>query len=307
MRKIFVSYRREPDQYVAGNLSRELRRRFGESQVFRDKESIEGGVSWRQHVLNEIDSDSVLLVLMGKDWSNARDARGNRRLDNRDDPVRLEIADAVHDGAAIIPLLLEDAQMPAASELPQDLAPLAELNALKLRDGDWEADVTKIVQRLEKLGAMRIAPDASPVSTKRGAKAIWSLVIVALIVIAFFTEQHDREALGGFVALSLIALALAGFAYFDVQQRKVSGKGLAIAGLVASLLTTLIALNTLMESDARKQSEQMISALPGGNASPSNLAAPQPARSSSSFAARRKRCANACTCRTQGDSSRTKE
>ncbi|MGH8727107.1 MAG: TIR domain-containing protein, partial [Burkholderiales bacterium] len=95
MKKIFVSYRREPDQYVAGNLSRELRRQFGESQVFRDKESIEGGVSWKQHVLNEVDRDSVLLVLIGKDWSNARDTGGNRRLDKPDDPIRLEIADAM--------------------------------------------------------------------------------------------------------------------------------------------------------------------------------------------------------------------
>ncbi|MBA3493218.1 MAG: toll/interleukin-1 receptor domain-containing protein [Gammaproteobacteria bacterium] len=165
MRKIFVNYRREPDQYVAGNLSRELRGHFGDSQVFRDKESIEGGVSWKQHVLDEIDRDSVLLVLIGQKWSDVRDAGGNRRLDKPDDPVRLEIADAMRDGAAIIPLLLENAQMPPASELPQELIQLAELNALKLRDGDWEADVAKIVQRLEKLGAKRVTgADSQPVN-----------------------------------------------------------------------------------------------------------------------------------------------
>ncbi len=163
MRKIFVNYRREPDQYVAGNLSRELRRYFGDSQVFRDKESIEGGVSWKQHVLDEIDCDSVLLVLIGQKWGDVRDAGGNRRLDKPDDPVRLEIAHAMRNGAAIIPLLLENAQMPPASKLPQELIQLAELNALKLRDGDWEADGAKIVQRLEKLGAKRVAgADSQP-------------------------------------------------------------------------------------------------------------------------------------------------
>lgn len=74
MKKIVVSYRREPDQFVAGHLSRELRSRFGESQVIRDKESIEGGVSWKQYVLNEIDRDTALLVLIGKDWSDVRDS-----------------------------------------------------------------------------------------------------------------------------------------------------------------------------------------------------------------------------------------
>jgi hypothetical protein len=251
MRKIFVSYRREPDQYVAGNLSRELRRHFGDSQVFRDKESIEGGVSWKQHVLNEIDRDSVLLVLIGQKWGDARDAGGNRRLDKPDDPIRLEIADAMRDGAAIIPLLLENAQMPPASELPQELIAFAELNALKLRDGDWEADVVKIVQRLEKLGAKRVAgADSQPGTPKRSAKAIWSLVIVALITLAFFTEEQDRQTVGGFLTLSLIALALAAFAYSDVRQGKVTGKGLAIAGVVASSLGALLALSKLMESDA---------------------------------------------------------
>lgn len=154
--KIFVSYRREPDQYVAGHLSHELRALFGESQVIRDKESIAGGVSWKQYVLNEIGSGSVLLVLIGKEWSNVRDTTGNRRLDKPDDPLRLEIGAAIRDGAAIIPLLLEDAKMPAADELPPQLALLAELNALYLRDGDWEDDVARLVQRLEGLGTKRI-------------------------------------------------------------------------------------------------------------------------------------------------------
>lgn len=284
MKKIFVSYRRERDQYVAGNLSRELRRHFGESQVFRDKESIEGGVSWKQHVLDEIDRDSVLLVLIGKDWSNARDTGGNRRLDKPGDPIRLEIADAMRDGAAIIPLLLENAQMPAASELPQELVPLAELNALKLRDGDWEADVAKIVQRLEKLRAKRIAgSDPLPVTTKRSAKAIWSLVIVALIAIGLFSEDNDRETVGVFFILSLVALALAGFAYFDIKHRRASGKGLAIGGLFASLLAALIALG-LMEAPqpiARIDAPTPESNSPPPSAAPPTQAlAPAPAQPS---------------------------
>src|SRR5687768_909684 len=150
MPKIFISYRRAEAEYAAGSLGRELRRHFGDEQVFRDKEDIAGGVSWRQHVLREIDRDSALLVLIGREWSATRDAQGKRRLDNPDDPIRLEIADGIRDGATVIPVLLENAQMPAASELPSDLAPLAEINALKLRDGDWDADIAKIIKTLEK-------------------------------------------------------------------------------------------------------------------------------------------------------------
>ena len=243
MKKIVVSYRREPDQFVAGHLSRELRIRFGEAQVIRDKESIEGGVSWKQYVLNEIDRDTALLVLIGKDWTDVRDSDKNRRLDNPNDPIRLEIADALRDGAAIIPLLLEKAQMPAASDLPPELVPLAELNALKLRDGDWEPDVAKVVQRLERLGIKRIAgsdPPSAP--TKRSAKAIWSLAVTALVVIGLANGESDEDTIIGALSLSAVALGLAGFAYHDIRQRKATGKSLSIGGLVASIVVALIAI-----------------------------------------------------------------
>ena len=176
MTKIFVSHRRHPDQYVAGHLCRHLRDVFGESQVIRDKESIADGVSWKQYVLNEIGISSVLLVLIGKDWTNVRDASGNRRLDKLDDPLRIEIEDAMRDGAAIIPLLLEDAQMPAAAELPPQLARLSDVTALDLRDADWEEDVAKLVQQLQSLGVKRIDGSVKRI-------AIGGLVASALTVL----------------------------------------------------------------------------------------------------------------------------
>ena len=100
MRKIFISYRRVDAEYAAGALDRELRSYFGDEQVFRDKEDVGGGIAWRQEVLHEIDRNSVLLVLIGKDWANEKDAQGRRRLDNTDDPLRLEITDGLRDGAA---------------------------------------------------------------------------------------------------------------------------------------------------------------------------------------------------------------
>ena len=140
--------------------------------------------------------------------------------------------------------------MPAASELPPELVPLAELNALKLRDGDWEADVTKIAQRLEKLGIKRVADSSAPplVPTKRSAKAIWSLVITALVVIGLADGENDEDTIIGALALSAVALGLAGFAYFDIKQRRTTGKALAIGGLVGAIVTALMAIAlSLME------------------------------------------------------------
>lgn len=121
MRKIFISCRRVDAEYAAGALGRELRRHFGDEQVFRDKEDVGGGVASSQEVLREIDRDSALLVLIGKDWLNAKDAHGRRRLDNSDDPLRPEIADGLRDGAAILPILLENAEMPSEEQLPSGI------------------------------------------------------------------------------------------------------------------------------------------------------------------------------------------
>ncbi len=283
MKKIFVSYRREPDQYVAGNLCRDLRREFGEQQVLRDKESIEGGVSWKQYVLDALDENAILLVLIGRDWTNSRDADGKRRIDRADDPVRLEIADALRDRATIIPLLLENAQMPAASELPQDLTPIAELNALKLRDGDWEADVGKIVQRLEKLGATRTAaPAPAPTGAKRSAKAISSLVLAGFVSMGFFSDKIERDALIGFVILSMGALALAVFAFFDIRRGKTSGKGLAIGGMVASVLTALASIGLMEDKHPVATAE---SPAPASNAPAPLAASPPPAPASPAIVA----------------------
>ena len=144
MKKIFISYRRAESLYVAGSLSRELRRRFGDAQVFRDRENLGGGVSWKRQVLEEISKDSALLVLISPDWSSATDHQGRRRLDLPDDPIRLEIADGLKDGAFVVPILTEDAVMPAALELPEDIRELADLHALQLRDAEWQHDVERI-------------------------------------------------------------------------------------------------------------------------------------------------------------------
>jgi hypothetical protein len=124
MRRIFISYRRVDAEYAAGALGRELRSHFGDEQVFRDKEDVGGGVAWRQEVLHEIDRNSVLLVLIEKDWANAKDAQGRRRLDNTDDPLRLEITDGLKEGAVILPILLENAQMPDEEGIAAGVAAL---------------------------------------------------------------------------------------------------------------------------------------------------------------------------------------
>jgi hypothetical protein len=225
MRKIFISYRRVDAEFPAGALGRDLRRLFGDEQVFRDKEDVGGGVSWRKEVLHEIGRDCALLVLIGKDWANAKDAHGKRRLENSDDPLRLEIADGLKGGAIILPILLEDAQMPSKEELPPELRPLAEYNALKLRDGDWQHDLDNIGRTLQKSGfkPVTLLPAPPPQETQSitdgtaPQKAnMGEIIPYALIALASFLCGIGVLGLMLWKAEALTKLGLIGNLYYVV-------------------------------------------------------------------------------------------
>jgi hypothetical protein len=201
MRKIFINYRRAEAEYAAGALGRELRRHFGDDRIFRDKEDIGGGASWKRRVLDEINGESALLILIGRDWATVTDAQGRRRLDNPDDPLRMEIADGLKDGAAILPILLENAEMPADAELPEDLRSITEHNALKLRDSDWQYDLTNICRTLETAG---FQPIASSLQTKDAPSlpkaANSSRVALAAAIIALVSALAAFGVLSGVVS-----------------------------------------------------------------------------------------------------------
>jgi hypothetical protein len=225
MRKIFISYRRVDAEFPAGALGRDLRRLFGDERVFRDKEDVGGGVSWRKEVLREIDRDCALLVLIGREWANAKDAHGKRRLDNSDDPLRLEIADGLRDGATILPILLENAEMPSEEELPPELRPLAEYNALKLRDGDWQYDLDNIRRTLQKAGfkpvnslppATRREPQSITPGTAPQKATIGEIIPYALIALASFLCGIGVLLLMLWKAEALRKLGLIGNLYYAV-------------------------------------------------------------------------------------------
>jgi hypothetical protein len=200
MRKIFINYRRAEAEYAAGALGRELRRHFGDDRIFRDKEDIGGGASWKRRVLDEITGESALLILIGRDWATVTDAQGRRRLDNPDDPLRMEIADGLKDGAAILPILLENAEMPADAELPEDLRAITEHNALNLRDSDWPYDLTNICRTLEKAGFQPIAPSVQTTDPPSSPKAVnSSRVVLAAAVIALVSALAAFGVLSGAV------------------------------------------------------------------------------------------------------------
>jgi hypothetical protein len=157
-RALFLSYRRADTGGYAGRLADALEARFGEGSVFHDVETILPGTDFAASIEAAIASASVVLVLIGDDWLDARDAAGHRLLDRQDDFVRLEAASALASGKAVLPLLVEGARMPAAADLPPDLQRLARQQALELSDSRWVHDVDRLVDAIRQCGGVTAGP-----------------------------------------------------------------------------------------------------------------------------------------------------
>ena len=68
---------------------------FGEESVFMDVAAIEVGRDFRKAIDDSVATCGVLLAVVGKGWVDAKNAAGNRRLDDPSDFVRLETASAL--------------------------------------------------------------------------------------------------------------------------------------------------------------------------------------------------------------------
>lgn len=148
LRSVFVNYRRADSEGEAGRLFDDLTSHFGNDCVFMDVAAIEPGRDFRKAIDQSVANCSVLLAIIGRDWIDSKDEMGNRRLDNANDFVRMELASALRRDIPVIPILVRGAKMPHAEELPDDLKDLHYRNAVELTHARWKSDVHVLVRAL---------------------------------------------------------------------------------------------------------------------------------------------------------------
>src|SRR5262245_35720658 len=106
MRKLFISYRREDSQHITGRIYDRLVQEFGQPNVFKDVDSIPLGSDFRQ-VLNEAVSQcDALVAVIGESWLQVPDRAGKKRLDSKNDFIRVEIEAALERGIPVIPVVV---------------------------------------------------------------------------------------------------------------------------------------------------------------------------------------------------------
>lgn len=144
--RIFISYRRTDASWPVRWLADKLADHFGAGVVFQDVDSILPGDDFAAAIRAAVGACSVLLAVIGPQWLGAEDGAG-RRIDDPQDWVRLEIETAIGRGIRVIPVLVDKAKLPPASELPPSLRSLAGRQPVVLTP--TSIDIRRLVSVLE--------------------------------------------------------------------------------------------------------------------------------------------------------------
>jgi hypothetical protein len=145
---IFISYRRDDSGEFAHRLYRQLEKRFPETNLFIDVHKIAPAANFAEVLAEKVGFADVLIAVIGRTWTTITSDSGNRRLDDPDDWVRMEISDALNRATPVIPLLVTGAESPSRDDLPACMAGLAELQALSVRQEHFDDDVDQLADAL---------------------------------------------------------------------------------------------------------------------------------------------------------------
>ena len=218
---IFLSYRRSNAAAYAGRISDRLNQAYPDIPVFMDVDSIAAGRDFEAAIADALAGASHLISLV------AHDEDGQSSLDRLQDPedyVRMEIAEALRRELVVIPVLLDGARMAKEEDLPEALLPYAKLNALDVRHSRFEDDVRNLIRAI---GGGR---DLGEARAFRPIRAFFSwatggvvLGLLAAVVANAATGQSLAYMLGGraaaIAALPTVAAVFGCFGLWRARRR----------------------------------------------------------------------------------------
>lgn len=198
MAKVFISYRRDDAQHQADRVHAALKRHVPNPQrdIFIDIDNIPVGVDFVAHLDAKVAECDVLLALIGPNWLEARHPQtGQRRLDDPDDFVRIEIASALKRGIPVAPILLDGTPMPTKDRLPDDLKPLVRRHGVEIRRNTFDGDTERMIRGLSlKRIKKRTEPKGIAWDNRLGLAAAAALVVaVGGTTAVFWPRQSPTE------------------------------------------------------------------------------------------------------------------
>lgn len=204
---MFINYRREDSHSYGALLYRDLTDRFGKDLVFLDFESIPAGADFVEQLLGRVRSARAVLAVIGRQWLTVTDPAGHRRIDDPDDWVRRELAEALASTVRVIPILTDHAELPSEADLPAEIAALSRCQYRHLRRGETTTDLARIVTDLTSHDPVLAAAASSRDNAPRQLPAAPGLFTGRAVELAALTDAATSRAadVADTVAISAIS------------------------------------------------------------------------------------------------------
>ncbi len=195
---IFLNYRREESQWVAGRLHDRLAAVFGQDRIFTDVDGIPAGQDFTKVLEDAVGNCRVLLAIIGQSWTDALDEAGRRRLENPHDWVRFEIESALRQPSPQSPLPPPQGpvphQPPVVTALVPGTPPIAVAGYPVLPDDlQWSAPVTGsvVVERVAVSDGtwVKIGDPFFVLQSSTGLVTLWSTYIGQVQTLAYRRGQ----------------------------------------------------------------------------------------------------------------------
>jgi CheY-like chemotaxis protein len=152
--KVFVSYQRTDTFFAAHAIGYALR--LAGHDAFVDTGSVGGGEDYPQVIRNFVADANVMLAVIGPHYSFTR-------LQDPTSVVAFEWRRARFHGCPIVPVLVDDATVPADTDIVPELRWFTKGNAYTLKRASFSGDVTTLVDAIESLSAI----------PRRAARILW--------------------------------------------------------------------------------------------------------------------------------------
>ena len=165
MPNIILSYRRDDTGAIAGRIFDRLVGHYGVDQVFMDIDSIPLRLDFREHIQETLKRCDVLLAIVGARWA-APNEKGSFRINEENDWVRIEVEAALAKNIPVIPVLIDNASLPAPASLPEGLRNLVFRQAAPVDNGrDFNPHMARLIKAMDQL-LSRSKPAPPPVAPK---------------------------------------------------------------------------------------------------------------------------------------------
>ena len=130
---------------------------FGRGVTFRDIDSLQAGRRFPEDIRTALDNCAVGVILMGEKWAAFGVEEGVPRILREGDYVRMEIHRMLERKIPILTVLLNDADMPRAEQLPPDIRGFETIGAARVRTGrDFPSHMHYLAEHAAAAGGLRL-------------------------------------------------------------------------------------------------------------------------------------------------------